>query len=306
MNGNRRTVIIAKAACFSGLAAVCLLVPTFLSLISINIVFVFMSALSTAAMLFESYKNWRWCLIIYFVTIVVAFICGGVAKPLLIAVYALVMAPYFIFSNWMDARVKMWIIRFVFKSAVMTTVCVMFFVVMSPIVESVNMVMVKLGELPLKLFHMQDAPLLLGIVIAFSVLGIAGNATIPIIDFVVDRFRKIYLRMNRLKTVPQQIPEEPQEDAEAKEEDTDGVSDVSLLVNGIITMALGATLGLPGIVLGTITVERVKRYTEEGKPLTGMAKVGSLLANVGLGLGIFVLVIGVTLAIVLTKYRIQQ
>lgn len=201
MNSNRRTLIIAKAACFSGLAAVCLLVPTFLSLISVNIVFVFMSAVSTSAMLFESHRNWRWCLLIYGVTIVVAFICGGLAKPLLIAVYALVMAPYFMFSNWADSRIGLWVIRFVLKSAMMTTLCVSFFIIMSPVVPSVKQVMTFLGELPRRWL---DIPPILGIVISFSVLGVAGNATIPVIDFVVDRFRKIYLRVNKTSLASKQ------------------------------------------------------------------------------------------------------
>ncbi len=57
--------------------------------------------------------------------------------------------------------------------------------------------------------------------------------------------------------------------------------------------------GIPGIILGAIARKKAKAWVAEGYPLTGAAKVGSILGLIGLIIGI---VMTVLLPIIIIGY----
>ena len=63
------------------------------------------------------------------------------------------------------------------------------------------------------------------------------------------------------------------------------VSSTPVLVLGIVAAAV-AELGIPGIILGAIGKRKAAEYQAAGGPLTGKARVGSILSKVGFGVGI--------------------
>ena len=59
-----------------------------------------------------------------------------------------------------------------------------------------------------------------------------------------------------------------------------------VLTWGILGLAFAAATGLLGIIFSIIGKKKAAAYTAAGNPLTGTAKVGSILSKVGLGVGI--------------------
>lgn len=78
--------------------------------------------------------------------------------------------------------------------------------------------------------------------------------------------------------------------------------DRSLLIQGIVTACLSMT-GLAGFIMGTIVVNKVKRYLQEGISLSTKGKTGRYLAVAGKWAGFIVMLVHITiivLAIALT------
>ena len=192
MSRHEKLLLIAKTASLSALAAVFLLVSVYLPFISVSVIFVFFAALTTAALLFESSDNLKWVVLGYFSTFMIAFFCGGFMRPISLVVYGMVLAPYFVLSLWADGRIKNPLLRFLLKALVMPGLCVIFFLSLSPLFDNVRQVMDLMASLPMHLFHVNRV---LGIVIAFSVCAVVGNVSIPIIDLVLHRFKKIYVKL---------------------------------------------------------------------------------------------------------------
>ena len=61
------------------------------------------------------------------------------------------------------------------------------------------------------------------------------------------------------------------------------VNGTPILVFGILSLFLGC---IPGIILALIGKKKAKEITDQGIELTGTAKVGSILNNVGFWVGI--------------------
>ena len=64
----------------------------------------------------------------------------------------------------------------------------------------------------------------------------------------------------------------------------------AILVLGIVAAAV-SELGIPGIIVGAIGRKKAKAHLAETGSLTGKAKVGSILAKVGIILGIIMTVV---------------
>ena len=185
-------MMIAKTACLSALSAVFLLMSVYFPLISASVIFVFFAALTTASLLYESSDNLKWSLIVYFSTLVLSLFCGGMMRPISLVVYGMVLAPYFVLSLWADSRIKNQAFRFLFKAVIMPALCVLFFALLSPLFDNVKQVMFVMASLPMSLFGVDR---LLGIVIAFSACAVVGTISIPIIDLVLHRFKRIYVKL---------------------------------------------------------------------------------------------------------------
>ena len=65
-----------------------------------------------------------------------------------------------------------------------------------------------------------------------------------------------------------------------------GPSSLPIFILGIAAAALSVELGIGAIVCGIICRKKVRQYTEAGGELTGKAKVGNILGQVGLIVGI--------------------
>lgn len=192
MNRQERLLMIAKTASLSALSAVFLLVSVYLPLISVSVIFVFFAALTTASLLFESPHNMKWVILVYVSTFLISFFCGGFMRPISLVVYGMVLAPYFVLSLWADGGIKYPILRFFFKAVVMPALCVLFFLSLAPLFDNIRQVMDLMAALPMYLF---DVDKTLGIVIAFSACAAVGTVSIPIIDLVLHRFKKIYIKL---------------------------------------------------------------------------------------------------------------
>jgi len=74
--------------------------------------------------------------------------------------------------------------------------------------------------------------------------------------------------------------------AEQKEAPDEG----SVMAKGIVASAL-SWIGIPGIILGCIAMNRVKKYRREGYRYSGKLKAGYITGLIGLILGIFYTVV---------------
>ena len=75
---------------------------------------------------------------------------------------------------------------------------------------------------------------------------------------------------------------------------------ITLLVMGIVAVAVFEIVPLASIILGIIGMKKAKEYAEQGLELSGKAKIGAMLAKIGFWIGIAasaLYVIGITLTL---------
>lgn len=72
---------------------------------------------------------------------------------------------------------------------------------------------------------------------------------------------------------------------------------ITLLIMGIVSIALFDIVPPASIILGFLGIKKAKEYTEQGLELSGKAKIGALLAKIGFWVGIaataFVIVVAI-------------
>lgn len=189
---NERTKCIAKSAVLAALSTMSLLVATYVVSFAVNIICVGLAAIATSVILFDNPKRLPWALIIYVVSVILAMMLGGMSRPIAFLVYGLVVAPYLITHVWVDENVKPYMLRWLIKFIVMTALCLLFFLAMSPLFPSVKMVLDAMASLPMRLFKVGKTA---GIVIILTFCALAGGTTIPLLDLAVRFIKKQYRRV---------------------------------------------------------------------------------------------------------------
>ncbi len=75
-------------------------------------------------------------------------------------------------------------------------------------------------------------------------------------------------------------------------------SDVTILVLGIIGLALAIASGLPGLIVSIIGLKKAKEYTDCGLVLEGKASIGQKLARAGKIVGIITTILYVVVIVI--------
>ena len=193
---NERTKSIAKSAVLAALSTMSLLVATYVVSFAVNIICVALAAIATSVILFDNPKGLAWAILIYVVSVILAVMLGGMARPIAFLVYGLVVAPYLIVHVWVDEHVKYYMLRWLIKFVVMTALCLLFFLAMSPLFPTVKMVLDFLGSVPMKFLPVDKTQ---GIAIMLSACALSGGATIPLWDLMVRFITKQYRRVPHSK-----------------------------------------------------------------------------------------------------------
>lgn len=89
-------------------------------------------------------------------------------------------------------------------------------------------------------------------------------------------------------TAPQPAYQQPAQAAPAQSTNDPALDSLATnsMIFGILSAALGLSFGVPGIIFSVITKNKINEYLNRGGSLSGKAKVGSILAKVGLPVGI--------------------
>ena len=189
---NERTKCIAKSAVLAALSTMSLLVATYVVSFVLNIICVALAAIATSVILYDGAKRLPWALIIYVASVLLAVMLGGLSRPIAFLVYGIVVAPYLIMHVWVDEHVKPYMLRWLIKFLVMTALCLLFFLAMSPLFPTVKMVLDAMGSVPMKFLPVNKTQ---GIVIMLAACALSGGATIPLLDLIVRFIKKQYRRV---------------------------------------------------------------------------------------------------------------
>ena len=189
---NERTKCIAKSAVLAALSTTSLLVATYVVSFVVNVLCVAFAAIATSVIVFDKPKRVSWAILIYVASVLLSGMLGGLSRPIAFLVYAIVVAPYLITHVWVDEYIKPYMLRWLIKFVVMTALCLLFFLAMSPLFPSVKFVLDAMASLPMRLFSVDKAA---GVAIILSACAVAGGATIPLLDLMVRFVKKQYKRV---------------------------------------------------------------------------------------------------------------
>lgn len=177
---------------FAALSTLMLLIATYAPSFVINILSVTVAAIATAMIIFDDSAKAPWALMIYFVTVLLTFALGGLSRPMALLAYSIIVGPYFIFHIWADEYLKNYFLRWLLKFIVMTALCLLFFLALSPLFPTVKMVLDAISSLPMKWFGVNKIQ---GEAISLSACALSGGATIPLVDLFFRYVKKLYIRV---------------------------------------------------------------------------------------------------------------
>ena len=186
---NERIRCVTRSSTCVALCTLALLIATHTPTVVINVICVGAAAIVTSIIMFNRPSRVSWAIIIYLVSIFFTVIMGGLSRPMALLAYAIVIAPYVMFHIWISELTQNYLVQFIFKFVVMTGLCILFFLTLSPLISSVGKVLDIMASLPMKWFNLDRTK---GIVVIFSFCAVAGGTMIPFIDLLFKRVKKSF------------------------------------------------------------------------------------------------------------------